>query len=89
MLEVDEGYLGQLMEETRPAVVVLLNLSRDQLDRIAEVRMLADGGASARVLGQPAGAPGKVVANADDPMVVWAASARPGGPLGRGRTGLA
>ena len=28
--------------ETRPRVVALLNLSRDQLDRITEVRMLAD-----------------------------------------------
>ncbi len=51
VLEVDEGYLGQLIEETRPAVVVLLNLSRDQLDRIAEVRMLADRWRSA--LGDP------------------------------------
>ena len=42
MLEVDEGYLGQLIEAARPRVIVLLNLSRDQLDRIAEVRMLVD-----------------------------------------------
>ena len=42
VLEVDEGYLGRLIEETRPRVVVLLNLSRDQLDRIAEVRMLVE-----------------------------------------------
>ena len=42
VLEVDEGYLGRLIDETRPRVVVLLNLSRDQLDRISEVRMLVD-----------------------------------------------
>ena len=42
VLEVDESYLGQLIDDTRPAVVLLLNLSRDQLDRIAEVRILAD-----------------------------------------------
>ena len=42
VLEVDEGYLGRLIDETSPRVVVLLNLSRDQLDRISEVRMLVD-----------------------------------------------
>ena len=42
VLEVDEGYLGQLIEETRPRVVLLLNLSRDQLDRISEVRMMVE-----------------------------------------------
>ncbi len=84
VLEVDEGYLGRLIEETRPRVVVLLNLSRDQLDRIAEVRMLVDRWRTA-LGGQPRPdlhggvdpAPTVVVANADDPMVVWAASAAP------------
>jgi UDP-N-acetylmuramyl tripeptide synthase len=80
VLEVDEGYLGQLIEETRPQVVVLLNLSRDQLDRIAEVRMLVDKWRA--VLGslepvEPGGTGTVVVANADDPMVVWAASTAP------------
>jgi UDP-N-acetylmuramyl tripeptide synthase len=81
VLEVDEGYLPKVMEETVPRVVILLNLSRDQLDRISEVRMLverwrtamADLGAS-----PPASPHGTVVvANADDPMVAWAASAAP------------
>jgi UDP-N-acetylmuramyl tripeptide synthase len=83
VLEVDEGYLGRLVEETVPRVVVLLNLSRDQLDRIAEVRMLADRWRSALGTLGPLG-PGAdgthttvVVANADDPMVVWAAMAAP------------
>ncbi len=81
VLEVDESYLGRLIEESRPRVVILLNLSRDQLDRIAEVRMLVDRWRSA--LGRLAGdaGPGEhatvVVANADDPMVVWAAVAAP------------
>jgi UDP-N-acetylmuramyl tripeptide synthase len=78
VLEVDEGYLGRVIEEVRPRVVVLLNLSRDQLDRIAEVRMLVDRWRSA--LGRlPVGgpAPTVVVANGDDPMVTWAASAAP------------
>jgi UDP-N-acetylmuramyl tripeptide synthase len=81
VLEVDEGYLGQVTGATRPRVVVLLNLSRDQLDRIAEVRMLAERWRTA-LGGLPPGregdAPTVVVANADDPMVAWAATDAPG-----------
>jgi UDP-N-acetylmuramyl tripeptide synthase len=80
VLEVDEGYLGRLLEETVPRVVVLLNLSRDQLDRIAEVRMLADRWRTALGRIGPATDDGPatvVVANADDPMVAWAAMAAP------------
>jgi UDP-N-acetylmuramyl tripeptide synthase len=80
VLEVDEGYLGRCITETAPEVVVLLNLSRDQLDRIAEVRMLVDRWRTA--LGALAsGGTGDVatlvVANADDPMVAWAAAPAP------------
>jgi len=81
VLEVDEGYLGRLIEETSPRVVVLLNLSRDQLDRISEVRILVDRWRTA--LGHLDPGPGPdapgtvVVANADDPMVTWAAMAAP------------
>jgi len=80
VLEVDEGYLGQLIEYSHPEVVVLLNLSRDQLDRIAEVRMLADRwrGALGALAAPGPGAPGTVVvANADDPMVAYAAGTAP------------
>ncbi len=84
VLEVDEGYLARIMVDTCPRVVVLLNLSRDQLDRISEVRMLVERwraafGALPRIPpGEGAGgAPTVVVANADDPMVVWAASTAP------------
>ncbi len=80
VLEVDESYLGRLVEETSPRVVVLLNLSRDQLDRVAEVRMVADRWRRA-LAGVGGGAPGSspvVVANTDDPMVVWAARSAPG-----------
>ncbi|MDQ1360805.1 MAG: hypothetical protein QOJ44_1182, partial [Acidimicrobiaceae bacterium] len=73
VLEVDESYLGQLMEDTHPAVVLLLNLSRDQLDRIAEVRMMAERWRQS-LLGLAEGTRTEVVANADDPMVAWAAS---------------
>ena len=93
VLEVDEGYLGRLIEETHPRVVVLLNLSRDQLDRISEVRMLVERWRAA--LGRLPRGPGPeasgtvVVANADDPMVAWAAAGRPRRPVGGGRAGVA
>ncbi len=80
VLEVDEGYLGRCITETAPEVVVLLNLSRDQLDRIAEVRMLVDrwrtalGALASSGTGDVATL---VVANADDPMVAWAAAPAP------------
>ena len=71
VLEVDEHYLAQVIDATRPKVVALLNLSRDQLDRAKEVAMMAQLWKTA-LAGHPEI---KVVANADDPMVVWAASA--------------
>jgi UDP-N-acetylmuramyl tripeptide synthase len=42
VLEVDEHYLPQVLTATKPHVVALLNLSRDQLDRAKEVAMMAD-----------------------------------------------
>jgi UDP-N-acetylmuramyl tripeptide synthase len=73
VLEVDEHYLAQVIDATRPKVVALLNLSRDQLDRAKEVAMMAQLWKTAL-----AGHPDiRVVANADDPLVVWAAAASP------------
>jgi UDP-N-acetylmuramyl tripeptide synthase len=69
VLEVDEHYLGQVLRATAPKVVALLNLSRDQLDRAKEVAMMS---ALWRTALTDAGV--HVVANADDPMVAWAAS---------------
>lgn len=69
VLEVDEQYLPALLAQTTPRLVVLTNLSRDQLDRVGEVGMVASTWRAAL-----AAAPNvTVVANADDPMVVWAA----------------
>jgi UDP-N-acetylmuramyl tripeptide synthase len=69
VLEVDERYLPSMMLATRPRVVVLLNLSRDQMDRAAEIWLVARRWREAF-----AGMPGcRVVANADDPLVAWAA----------------
>ncbi|HUZ20348.1 MAG TPA: MurT ligase domain-containing protein [Acidimicrobiales bacterium] len=68
VLEVDEGYLGTVAAALHPGVVVLLNLSRDQLDRVSEVRMVAKRWRDALD-----GVATTVVANADDPLVAWAA----------------
>ena len=77
VLEVDEHYLPGVLAETRPAVVALLNLSRDQLDRAKEVGLLAAAwrDALAAWCAGPAGHGTRVVANADDPLIAWAASA--------------
>lgn len=69
VLEVDEGLLPKAVAGLHPAVVLLLNLSRDQLDRIGEVRIHAQRWRAA-LEAAPSTA---VVANADDPLVVWAA----------------
>jgi len=71
VLEVDEAALVQVLGDTTADVVVLLNLSRDQLDRYGEVRLAAQKwrtslGARPEI---------HVVANCDDPLVVWAAEA--------------
>jgi UDP-N-acetylmuramyl tripeptide synthase len=68
VLEIDELALPSLMPSFDHPVVVLLNLSRDQLDRFGEVRTVA--AEWRRVL---ASQPATVVANADDPLVVWGA----------------
>jgi UDP-N-acetylmuramyl tripeptide synthase len=68
VIEVDEKYLPGVAEQTAPAAIALLNLSRDQLDRAAETRMLAQ-----RWRDGLAGTAATVIANADDPLVVWAA----------------
>jgi UDP-N-acetylmuramyl tripeptide synthase len=69
VLETDEKYIPAMVRATRPEVVVLLNLSRDQMDRAAEIWLLARRWREAL-----AEAPYcRVVANADDPLVAWAA----------------
>ena len=67
-LEVDEAWLGQVAASLQPATMTLLNLTRDQLDRVAEVRRLAERWRD--VVGATPSA--HVIANADDPLVAWA-----------------
>ncbi len=76
VLEVDEGYLKEVLDASRAKVVVLLNLSRDQLDRTNEVRMMAERWRQAlrsAARRDGSGETSVVVANADDPLVVYAA----------------
>jgi len=69
ILEVDEAYLPRIVAATRPHVVLLANLSRDQLDRMSEVAMRARKWR--RMLEENPDV--IVVANADDPIVAFAA----------------
>jgi UDP-N-acetylmuramyl tripeptide synthase len=76
VLEVDEHYLADVLGKTRAELIALLNLSRDQLDRAQEVATVAAKWRT--MLRSAAGGAGRgvhVIANADDPMVTWAASA--------------
>lgn len=69
VLEVDEGYVPAVLLQARPRVLVMLNLSRDQLDRTNEVRMVATRWRRALADADET----TVVANVDDPLVVWGA----------------
>lgn len=68
-LEVDEAWLARVVAATSPRAVALLNLSRDQLDRNNEVRTLAAAWRQIFVDRPDL----TVIANADDPLVVWGA----------------
>ncbi|HEX9625232.1 MAG TPA: MurT ligase domain-containing protein [Streptosporangiaceae bacterium] len=71
VLEVDERHLPAMIKATNPRVVVLLNLSRDQMDRAAEIWLIARRWREAF-----AASPGvRIIANADDPLIAWAAGA--------------
>lgn len=67
VLEVDEAWLPWAVRNTAPQTVILSNLTRDQLSRNHEV------GALAAVMRRGLAGVPLVVANADDPAVVWAA----------------
>jgi UDP-N-acetylmuramyl tripeptide synthase len=73
VLEIDEPWLSRVLEASRHAsqiVVVLLNLSRDQLDRSSEVRQLAERWRSALHDVRDVAAL-SVVANVNDPLVAY------------------
>lgn len=70
VLETDERVVGDLVAHGRPEVLVFLNFSRDQLDRHHEIKALARAWRQALGAAGPSGP--VVIANADDPLVVWA-----------------
>ncbi|HKE99774.1 MAG TPA: MurT ligase domain-containing protein [Actinomycetes bacterium] len=74
VLEVDEAALPAAADQLRPAAVVLLNLSRDQLDRHHEPTALAARWRAAAATLPPTSV---AVAFADDPRAAWAAAAAP------------
>jgi UDP-N-acetylmuramyl tripeptide synthase len=73
ILESDERVVGDLIKLGRPEVLVLLNFSRDQLDRHHEIKNLGRSWRRALAAAGPSGP--TVVANADEPLIVWAALA--------------
>jgi UDP-N-acetylmuramyl tripeptide synthase len=68
VIEVDEKYLVGVAQATDPKCIALLNLSRDQLDRAAETRMLAENWREGL-----AGSKAVVVASSS-PNVIWVAA---------------
>ncbi|HEY7075689.1 MAG TPA: Mur ligase family protein, partial [Solirubrobacteraceae bacterium] len=72
LFEVDEFWLGPVVEELEPRALLLGNLFRDQLDRYGELETIADRWAAVVAAGRAA-----LVLNADDPLVA---------DLGRART---
>ncbi|KAK1177244.1 MurT ligase domain-containing protein [Streptomyces sp. NBS 14/10] len=71
VIEVDERHFPSVCSEIRPTVVVLLNLSRDQLDRNPEPRVLAERWRTTLTGLEDT----TVVANSDDPLICWVATA--------------
>lgn len=69
VLEVDERVVPRVVDALDTEMLVLGNLSRDQLDRYGEVHAVGDGWRKVSEA-HPALA---IVANASDPHVVWAA----------------
>ncbi len=79
-LEVDEMHVPHVLDAVAAAVVVMLNLSRDQLDRVGEINVI-ERALRAGLAGHPTAV---VVANCDDvlmtsaaydsPNVVWVAA---------------
>jgi UDP-N-acetylmuramyl tripeptide synthase len=75
LFEVDEGALPEALVRTRPRVVALGNLFRDQLDRYGELEIIAERWRSA-VAALPATT--TLAVNADDPVLAELAHGRSG-----------
>lgn len=68
-LEVDELHVPHVADNTSPQVITLLNLSRDQLDRVGEINVI-ERRLRAAVIAHPDAV---IVANCDDVLVTSAA----------------
>jgi len=66
LFEVDEFWLGPVVEELDPRALLLANLFRDQLDRYGELETIADRWAAVTAARARRGV---LVLNADDPLV--------------------
>ena len=75
LFEVDEGALPEALARTRPRVVTLGNLFRDQLDRYGELEIVAEHWRAA--IGELS-ATATLVVNGDDPIVADLADGRGG-----------
>ncbi len=74
LFEVDEAALPTLVKQTRPRVVVLMNLFRDQLDRYGELEHLAQSWRAVVARLDPETI---LVYNADDPAVAGIGAEHP------------
>jgi UDP-N-acetylmuramyl tripeptide synthase len=72
LFEVDEFWLGQVVDQLHPRALLLANLFRDQLDRYGELETIADRWAEL-VARSPGTA---LVLNADDPTIADLGRAR-------------
>ncbi len=69
ILEVDELYLGPLSRTLRPRVITLMNIARDYLERgVRYKRLVRHWRETVARIDWPC----TIIANADDPLVVWA-----------------
>ena len=75
LFEVDEGALPEALTRTKPRVVTLGNLFRDQLDRYGELEIVAERWRAA--IGELS-ATAMLVVNGDDPIVAELADGRGG-----------
>ncbi|MDQ3631211.1 MAG: MurT ligase domain-containing protein [Actinomycetota bacterium] len=73
LFEVDEFWLGPIVQELEPSALLLANLFRDQLDRYGELEAIADRWAQIVAAGHARA----LVLNADDPLVADLGRERP------------
>ena len=75
LFEVDEGAFPEVARRTRPRVVCLGNLFRDQLDRYGELELIAERWRGALAELDPAAS---AIVNVDDPLLAAIARGRHG-----------